>query len=249
MSRQRKQQQPELPCNEQLEQERQQHHEQLMNLHAQLEEYQQERNELVQSRNYAIIVAVIGALAVYYLLFIKLPEDNVQWQQDQVARKMASHREETRPEPCPPDAIAEAVRIKPNQAVTDATTALPWRDKKEITRMLHLWAVAWELKDLPSYFSYYAENYDPQDIAGNIQEWKAKRSYYINRPASIRIRLSDFEFQHLDTNTATVSFNQYYETPEYRDNTHKMAELVKENGRWLILREYSITTQVNLKRQ
>ena len=114
--------------------------------------------------------------------------------------------------------------------------------------MLHLWAVAWELKDLPAYFDYYAANYDPQDTAENIQEWKASRSYYINRPENIRIKLSDFDFQHLDNTSATVSFNQYYETPDYRDNTHKMMDLVKEDGRWLILREYSVTTEINLKR-
>ena len=79
--------------------------------------------------------------------------------------------------------------------------------------MVHLWAVAWEVRDLPKYFAYYAQDFDPQDMAPNIQQWKAKRSYLIDKPDNIKVSIHDIDFKHLDEKTASVTFNQHYKTP------------------------------------
>jgi len=289
MSRQKKDN-PDKPATQRNSQlGKQIHSDQLIALQGQLDLCQQQRRQLIQSRNYAIIAAVIACMAVLYHFFIKPPVDCTGQQQAVVARQLAAHKKQLTNQKCIEETIQQATIIDSDQTITDnvrqtlskienklygenqtpigsngepekLSTVLDRltgpeanqpvsqsREKQAISRMLHLWAVAWELKDLPTYFSYYSKNFDPQGLASDLQEWKAFRSYRIDSPANIKITLHDITFKQLDKNSATVSFNQLYQTPDYSDKTHKLMEFVREDNQWLILRESSFTANVDLK--
>jgi|GEM_PF-7055299 len=263
---------------------------QLIALQAQLDWCQQEKRQLIQSRNYAIIIAVLATLAAFYQFFIKPPVDCTSQQQALVARQLSAHKKQLTEQKCIEDTIKQATIIDDEDSIAqDVRQTLSKIDsklygktqvaagenenknnlssvldrlddsgtgqsrttqenKKAISRMLKLWAFAWELKDLSTYFSYYSKNFDPQAAASNLQEWKAKRSYRIENADNIKITIQDLIIKHLDEDNATVSFNQQYQAQDYADTTHKLVELVREDGRWLILRENSFTAKVNLKR-
>lgn len=263
---------------------------QLIALQGQIDLCQQQRRQLIQSRNYAIIVAVLACLAIFYQWFIVPPVDCTGQQHTLVARQLAAHKKQLTNQKCIEETIKQAIIIDSEQTVSENArqtiakidsklygksqtsiddngnvkkissvldrldgsyteqTKLQLENKKTISRTLHSWALAWELKDLATYFSYYSKNFEPQDAASNIQEWKVMKSFYIKKAVDLNITLHYMVFEHLDENTATVSFNQDYRSRDYSDNSHKLLELVWESNQWLILRESSITTNVNFRR-
>jgi hypothetical protein len=268
--------------------EKQIHSDQMIALQGQIDLCQQQRRQLIQSRNYAIIVAALACLIVFYLWFIAPPVDCTGQQHTLVARQLAAHKKQLTNQKCIEETIKQAVTIDSEQTISENVrqtisridsklygknqtsidrngkkissvldrldepysdqTKLKLENQKIISRRLHSWALAWELKDLTTYFSYYSKNFKPKDSASDIQEWKAKKSFYIKKAIDLNITLRHIVFKHLDENTATVSFNQEYRSRDYSDNTHKLIELVWENNQWLILRESSITTNVNFGR-
>jgi len=290
MSRQKKQNSPEQPGRHNNQPDRQTYNEQLFALQGQIDHCQQQQRQLIQSRNYAILAAIVAGLAIFYLLFLKVPEDNAGQQQALIARQLAAQKKQLTNEQCIPVAIQQAILDDKQSIIEDAEQTIARIEKKlggaitsrnssaedtdvrrissilnkhspgeiaspgsqrqykqAISRMIHLWAVAWELQDLPAYFAYYSSNFDPQSSASNRQEWRALRSHLIGKPVSIKVTVRDIEIKHLDDNTATVSFNQRYQTPDYADKTHKLMELVREDEQWRILRESSATTQIDFQ--
>lgn len=252
---------------------RQLENEQLIGMQQQLDGCQQDRRQLIRSRNYAIITALAVLAALAYVLLLQPQKDSSGQQQALIARQLATHKEQLSKQQRIENEIQRKLQKNSNASlIEDADKTISriekvlndqqvqlqadikdprseWRNRQAISRMLHLWAVAWELKDLARYFSFYASKFDPQDMAKNRQEWKALRSYKIGRPASISVIIEDVDINQMDDNSATVSFTQHYETPTYADQTHKLMELVREDGQWKILRENSATTQVNLRRK
>lgn len=265
MARQKPNQQ-EVSNEERLTQELKTRNEQLLELHALLDENHAERRHILQSRNIALIVIVVLAVAVYYLVFIKVPDDDLLWQKNQVARKLHAIQDAKQQEAEKRQAAEQASKkyqgltldtsiSKSNLMKTETNSIrfhandpgwLPWREKKAITTMLHLWAVAREIKDLPRYFANYSESFDTQSRDMDYQQWKASRSYQINRQRSASISLDDINIQHLTEDFATVTFNQQLQEGEKATETHLLLDLVHERGKWLILREHRSATTVDL---
>jgi hypothetical protein len=271
MSRQRTPQPDSKPDRKKNSFDRQLENEQLVAMQGQLDQCQQQQRQLIRSRNYAIMTALAAVAGLIYLLLLQPPKDSSGQQQALIARQLASHKEQLSKQQRIENKIQQAVQENYDQSLVedaDATISriekvlndqplqaraeitdprVKWRDKQAISRMLHLWAVAWEIKDLPRYFSFYSRNFDPQDTAQNQQEWRARRSYLIDKPDSISVIIEDVDIKQLRKDAATVSFNQHYQTPDYADQAHKLMELVREDDQWKILTESSATTQVNLK--
>lgn len=113
--------------------------------------------------------------------------------------------------------------------------------KAEVEAMLKQWVTAWASKDIGSYLSFYAENFDtPFNISR--EEWAGSRIRRIEAPRWIRVQLEQVDFILLEEDAAALSVTQLYATPGYADRTRKHIDLVREEQGWKILREDSVET-------
>ena len=173
--------------------EKQIHSDQMIALQGQIDLCQQQRRQLIQSRNYAIIVAALACLVVLYQWFIVPPVDCTGQQHTLVARQLAAHKKQLANQKCIEETIKQAVTIDSEQTISENVrqtisridsklygknqtsidrngkkissvldrldepysdqTKLKLENQKIISRRLHSWALAWELKDLTTYFS------------------------------------------------------------------------------------------------
>lgn len=117
--------------------------------------------------------------------------------------------------------------------------------KREISRFIYKWATIWELQDVTSYFQLYSGRFDPGSKANNVDAWKKTRGYYIRKPAWIKIQIDNIRIAEAGDSSATVVFNQTYQTPAYFDRTLKKLELMMEGGEWRIFRESGATQHID----
>ena len=102
------------------------------------------------------------------------------------------------------------------------------------------WSAAWSSKDFPRYRSYYAKNFAPED-GQTVERWAASRAARLAKPGGITLGISDLKLSNETADRATTDFKQAYASADYRDETLKRMDWVREDGRWKILREQSLT--------
>jgi adhesin transport system outer membrane protein len=102
------------------------------------------------------------------------------------------------------------------------------------------WSAAWSSKDFPRYRSYYAKRFIPED-GQTTERWAASRAARLAKPGAITLGISDLRVLNETADQATTEFRQSYASADYRDETPKRIEWVREDGRWKILREQSLS--------
>ena len=102
------------------------------------------------------------------------------------------------------------------------------------------WSAAWSSKDFPRYRSYYAKRFVPED-GQTTERWAASRAARLAKPGAITLGISDLRVLNETADQATTEFRQSYASADYRDETPKRIEWVREDGRWKILREQSLS--------
>ena len=151
----------------------------------------------------------------------------------------------TRPSPAkpvatPPVAVAAAApaatgapSTPPAAAVvpTQAATA----DEAGAARAVRAWSSAWSKKDVGSYLAAYAPDFQvPDKRARGV--WEAERRQRIEKPGKIDVALDNLHIR-LDGETARAEFRQTYRAGTFVRKTTKRLDLVRRDGRWLIVRE------------
>ncbi len=97
------------------------------------------------------------------------------------------------------------------------------------------WANAWSSKDVASYLSYYAADFEtPGDIARGA--WEVQRRDRIERPKSIRVDVA-FKSVIVKGNDATVVFRQSYKSDTVNSNNTKTLRMTRVGEKWLIKTE------------
>lgn len=108
-------------------------------------------------------------------------------------------------------------------------------EKTAVKADLQLWAKAWAQKDLDKYFAAYAKDFDPPERLSRAK-WESDRRNRIVSKKKIGVELKQIQVQ-LQGAKATVKFQQIYESDNFKGNSRKTLEMVKQGDRWLILRE------------
>lgn len=136
-----------------------------------------------------------------------------------VTKPLPTDKPNDEPKPAPPPASDRKL---------DATPA-------GIQSALDAWIDAWSKKDVSRYLSAYATDFQvPQ---GKSREgWARERRSRIEKPASIKVSYAD-----LQTTTkgeaAMVRFRQTYVSDSINSTDTKELDMVRRDGRWLILSE------------
>ncbi len=107
-----------------------------------------------------------------------------------------------------------------------------------VASRLQAWESAWEAKDAGRYLGVYATDFKPEKHR-NRDEWAADRRKKLDKPGSIQIDLETPNFE-VAGDVVKVTFTQRYSSSNYKDETRKQLEWVKEGGEWRIRRETTL---------
>lgn len=111
-------------------------------------------------------------------------------------------------------------------------------DFEIVTEFIEAWANAWEQKDVEKYFSYYASDYTSSYYDDHIL-WKEDRKKRILNKSKINISISNISinFDIEKEEKAVITFNQNYESDNYKDQVIKKITLIKKLNNWIIISE------------
>ncbi|MDR2451937.1 MAG: tetratricopeptide repeat protein [Candidatus Accumulibacter sp.] len=105
----------------------------------------------------------------------------------------------------------------------------------EIAGIVRDWADAWSRKNVKTYLSFYAGNFQtPNGMA--LKKWQEERRRRIDRPGRLQVGIRDIKVS-VSGDTATARFRQQYVSATFRSLTSKTLVFVKSGNRWLILQE------------
>lgn len=111
-------------------------------------------------------------------------------------------------------------------------------DFEIVTEFIEAWANAWEQKDVEKYFSYYASDYT-SSYYDDHNLWKEDRKKRILNKSKINISISNISinFDIEKEEKAVITFNQNYESDNYKDQVIKKITLIKKLNNWIIISE------------
>jgi tetratricopeptide (TPR) repeat protein len=98
------------------------------------------------------------------------------------------------------------------------------------------WANAWSQQDVAGYLNSYSAAFIPP---GNIdrETWNEQRRDRIKSPGFIKIEIEQLEIQPLNSQAASVTFKQRYQSDRFAETTRKLLLLQLEEGQWRIVQE------------
>ncbi len=97
------------------------------------------------------------------------------------------------------------------------------------------WAKAWSRKDVDDYLQAYASSFVPPEGLSR-SKWEAERKLRIVSKKSITVEVRQLKVT-VEDKTATVQFQQIYNSDNFTGNSRKTLEMVRQGERWLIARE------------
>jgi tetratricopeptide (TPR) repeat protein len=108
----------------------------------------------------------------------------------------------------------------------------------DVLQAVHNWAAAWSAQDVKKYLSFYAPDFR---TPGNESrsKWEAQRRDRISKPKFIHVKISGASVKFTDDNHASVNFRQEYRASHLKSSAPKTLDMVKVDGRWLILQEHA----------
>jgi tetratricopeptide (TPR) repeat protein len=134
--------------------------------------------------------------------------------------------------------IDRTVEKTPETKVASPVSAKPLASnasEADIIAMLQDWASAWSQKDVKTYLTHYATDFEvPNGMSRKA--WEAERNQRIDKPGKLQVNIEDFKIS-LSDDKAIVKFRQHYRSSTLKTSNGKTITLVKSGGKWLIQQE------------
>jgi len=108
-------------------------------------------------------------------------------------------------------------------------------DQADVRSAVSAWAKAWSQKDMNRYLVAYASSFNPPDKLSRTK-WESDRHLRIMSKKSISVDVNNLKIE-VSGNKALAHFQQIYESDNFKGNSRKTLEMVKQGDRWLITRE------------
>ncbi len=108
----------------------------------------------------------------------------------------------------------------------------------EVENAVRSWAAAWSAKDYTAYTGFYAPGFTP-DGGLSRDDWNTLRRQRISQRDNISVTLEQIVVKMDGADRARAEFTQNYHSSVFSDRVFKVLEMVRMNGRWLIVRENS----------
>ncbi|WP_428035312.1 L,D-transpeptidase Cds6 family protein [Amphritea sp.] len=137
------------------------------------------------------------------------------------------------------DVAAETTKAEVAEVKPAAGPVLNEAVKAEILKVITNWAASWAAKDVPAYLDFYTEEYTPgADITH--KQWVWGRQVRLNKPAFIKVDISDISLAEAGDGKVRSVFLQKYQSDTYQDEVYKTLTLTQENGHWKISTETTL---------
>jgi tetratricopeptide (TPR) repeat protein len=134
----------------------------------------------------------------------------------------------------PPAPPAKPV-IKPAEPAVSVKAPDASNGDADVTKVLQGWASAWSRKDVKTYLSYYASDFQtPNGMARKA--WETERTQRIDKPGKLQVSVDDIKVS-VAGDKATVRFRQHYTSSTLKTSSSKTVVFVKFAGKWLIQQE------------
>jgi len=134
-----------------------------------------------------------------------------------------------------PPGPVEAVKTPDAKTPAEKAPIAAAVSEPDVSKALQGWASAWSRKDVKSYLSYYAGDFQtPNGMARKA--WEAERTQRIDKPGKLQISVDDIKVT-LAGDKATVKFRQHYVSATLKSSTNKTVVFVKTGEKWLIQQE------------
>ncbi|MBF0144313.1 MAG: tetratricopeptide repeat protein [Magnetococcales bacterium] len=132
-----------------------------------------------------------------------------------------------------PSGVAEPAAVSP----PENAEGMQRRLKAEVAREVQQWATDWSSGDVNRYLDHYARDFQLPSGFPSRESWNQKRRAVIRKAKFIQVQLGELEVELEGDSKARVSFVQNYQSDHFTDKTAKKLDMVRESGRWKILRE------------
>jgi len=127
---------------------------------------------------------------------------------------------------------APVATAKPAPVVAAASAA----NSDEIVKAMSAWADAWSRKDMKSYLSAYASNFETPGGVSR-KNWEEERQQRIaGKGGKISVTFDDPQVT-VNGDRATAKFRQHYTAPGLSTSTTKTLVFVRSGSKWLIKEE------------
>ena len=131
--------------------------------------------------------------------------------------------------PAPAPAPAQAVKAPaPPPAAAAAADA-----QRDVQAAVQAWAQAWSRKDVDGYFAAYTPAFDG---GKGRKAWQDERRSRIVGKRSIKVGISALSVE-VNGDKAVAKFRQDYAADALNVSSRKTLDLVRQGGKWLIVRE------------
>ena len=130
--------------------------------------------------------------------------------------------------------VIDSIKTKPAVKVMQLSKK---RLSQNILNSIENWKTAWENKDMKSYLTSYASNFNyPNKMTKS--DWEKYRTSRIISKKIINLSLSNIQLK-FDKGKITAVFTQNYKSGNLNQTSNKTLVFIEENGDWLILEETS----------
>jgi tetratricopeptide (TPR) repeat protein len=111
-------------------------------------------------------------------------------------------------------------------------------ESDDIIKTVNAWAKAWSDKNVTAYFAFYASDFQtPRGVKRTT--WERTRRDRIIKPKSIKVEITHPKVTLVNPTRAKVSFRQLYHSDAFKNDSSKILEMVKTDGKWQIRQERS----------
>jgi len=162
----------------------------------------------------------------------KMVQDVIQDEVQKISKStvakqtMASHMDTGKTEKLPCDEWARNPSQKTN-------------DENDILKSLKTWASVWSRRDHKGYLSMYAPDFQtPKNMSR--KRWEQDRKQRLNKNY-INVTIANPQISFVTCALARVTFDQFYSSDNYEDQTKKLILFKKVGQNWKIIKENAVT--------
>jgi outer membrane protein assembly factor BamE len=130
----------------------------------------------------------------------------------------------------------DVARIQPEVIPPFPESSPAARSDDPVLKAVNAWATAWAQRDDEAYLAAYDATFVPQG-GGSRVDWEKRRRLLMGVAGNVDLRIDSPRVERATDGAATVTFNQFYRSDNYRDAVVKQLRMVERGGRWLIVEE------------
>ena len=120
-------------------------------------------------------------------------------------------------------------------ATRDQTAGAANAAVQDVEAAVARWAAAWSARNMKDYLAAYSPKFDPPGKQSHAA-WEKERTSRIVPRARIEVKVTDLSVD-IKGDKASAKFHQAYDADTLSVTSRKTLEMVRQQGRWLILRE------------